>query len=378
MIAHEPDRLARVALSRLTEPGDLRLLSLVSELGAVTVYDHLHTDGDLDGAARDLAVRLSSVDPADDLARATRAGIRFVTPADDEWPVQLDDLADAGALQERGGVPIGLWVRGPQSLRDLASAVAVVGSRSATSYGGEVANEIAARCGSAGLPVVSGGAFGIDQSGHRGAIGVGAPTVAVLACGVDRVYPAAHAALFAHIGRTGALVSEAAPGWAPTRIRFLARNRLIAGLCRGTVIVEAAVRSGALNTANWTDRLSRVLMGVPGPVTSAPSQGVHQLLRRGGAMLVTCGDEVLEMVGASGSHVVIDERGPGRSRDELSVRQQQVLDAVPVAVGARSDSIARAAGIGLVEVRKTLGRLAGGGLVEQTADGWRLGEGGRA
>jgi DNA processing protein len=142
------------------------------------------------------------------------------------------------------------------------------------------------------------------------------------------------------------------------------------------VVVEAAIRSGALNTANWADRLSRAVMAVPGPVTSAQSQGVHQLVRRGAA-LVTCGADVLEMLGESGAHLLDDERAPERPRDRLTVRQKQVLDAVPMADGAGIDSIARTAGIGLVEVRSTLRRLAGHGLVEQVPRGWRLGERGR-
>jgi DNA processing protein len=140
---------------------------------------------------------------------------------------------------------------------------------------------------------------------------------------------------------------------------------------------EAAVRSGALNTANWTDRLSRALMGVPGPVTSAPSQGVHQLLRAGSATLVTRGAEVAELVGAAGDHLTTDERTPERSRDRLRPREAQVLDAVPVARPARADSISRTAGIGLVEVQRLLGRLRDRGLVECGPAGWTLSDAAR-
>src|SRR3954447_15859043 len=175
-----------------------------------------------------------------------------------------------------------------------ARSVAVVGSRSATTYGAAVAGDIAATLGAAGHTVVSGAAFGIDNAAHRGALAAQGPTVAVLACGVDRAYPAAHRPLLDYIAEVGVVVSEAAPGCAPTRIRFLARNRLIAAFGQGTVVVEAAIRSGALNTASWTTELRRVLMGVPGPVTSAPSAGVHQLVRSRDALLVTSGQEVLE------------------------------------------------------------------------------------
>ena len=231
-----------------------------------------------------------AADPERDLERAGGLGIRFVVPGDDEWPVALDDLARAPHLHERGGVPLGLWCRGPLRLAEVVEqAVAVVGSRSATSYGGSVAGEIAGALARESWTVVSGAAFGIDQAAHRGALASRGPTVAVLACGADRAYPSAHRSLIDYIADVGLVVSEAAPGCAPTRIRFLARNRVIAALARGTVVVEAAVRSGALNTASWAAGLGRAVMGVPGPVTSAPSAGVHQLIRARDAVLVTSG-----------------------------------------------------------------------------------------
>lgn len=371
MSAQGDERLARVALGRLGEPGDPRLSGLVAELGAVAVHDHLAAEREVGDLLTDVAARLAAMNPARDLELAERLGIRFLIPADDEWPHQLDDLARAEPVQNRGGPPLGLWVRGPLRLDELSS-VAIVGSRSATTYGGDVAAELAAVVARSGTCVVSGAAFGIDQAAHRGALAVGGTSVAVLACGVDRAYPVAHKSLLDHLVAEGAVVSELPPGCSPTRLRFLARNRLIAALTRGTVVVEAAVRSGALNTANWAGRLHRPLLGVPGPVTSAPSQGVHQLIRSGAAALVTSGEEVLEIVGVAGEHLVEEVRGPDRPRDRLTLRQQQVLDAVPVSTGARADSIARTAGLGLVEVRSALTRLRTQGLVEESGGGWRL------
>jgi DNA processing protein len=365
-------RSARAALSRLAEPGDHRITSLTTELGPVDLYERLAAQRDVNGVLDDIAVRLTTTDPAGELARAATLGIRFVIPEDDEWPRQLDDLAAAGTLHERGGVPVGLWVRGPLRLGEVGGSVAIVGSRSATTYGTATAGEFAAVASRAGLTVVSGAAYGIDQAAHRGAIAMDGPTVAVLACGVDRIYPAGHAELIKHIARTGAVVSEAPLGCSPQRVRFLARNRLIAGLTRGTVVVEAAVRSGALNSANWADRVNRTVMGVPGPVTSAASGGVHQLIRKGAAALVTTGEEVLELVGASGEHLVDAPRGPVTARDHLPVKQQQVLDAVPLATGAPVDSIARVAGLSLLEVSAALPRLRAAGLVERDEGGWRL------
>lgn len=368
----DQERLARAALSRLSEPGDAKLNSLATELGPVQLHRLLLEQQDVSGVLDNVRARLEITDAERELERAARLGIRFVIPGDAEWPGQLDDLAAAGELHERGGVPIGLWVKGPLRLEQLNGSVAVVGSRSSTSYGDAVAGEVGAIVARSGACIISGAAFGIDQAAHRGAVAMDGPTVAVLACGADRVYPAAHAHLISHIAASGAVVSEAALGCAPQRVRFLARNRLIAALARGTVVVEAAIRSGALNTANWAGRLNRVVLGVPGPVTSATSAGVHQLIRTGAAGLVTSGAEVLEAVGSSGEHLLEEPRAPSSARDKLSIRHQQVLDAVPVRRGATSASVARTAGLGLVEVRRALAYLELCGLVEQSDHGWRL------
>jgi DNA processing protein len=233
-----------------------------------------------------------------------------------------------------------------------------------------VASDIAAHLGENDVTVVSGAAFGIDQAAHRGALAVKGLTVAVLACGVDRAYPSAHRNLLDYIADTGLVVSELPPGCAPTRVRFLSRNRVIAALAHGTVVVEAAVRSGALNTANWATRLNRTLMGVPGPVTSAPSQGVHELIRSRGATLVTRGEDVLELLAPSGSFLSEAPRSPALVTDVLTDRERQVLDAVPVTRPAGADSLARTAGVGARDLPDALGRLERLGLVEKTTAGW--------
>jgi len=373
----DDDRLARVTLSVIGEPGHARLLGFAADLGPSELLRALHEQPEQRKLFAAVTGRLAEVEPARELERADRQGIRFVIPSDPEWPPQLDDLAIAGTLQERGGVPVGLWVKGPLSLNELVGSVAVVGSRSSTSYGERVAGDIAARVGLGGRTTVSGGAFGIDYASHRGAVSTGSPTVAVLACGADRIYPTAHREMLTYLGREHAVVSEAPLGAAPHRVRFLARNRLIAALTRGTVVVEAAARSGALNTANWAQRLNRTVMGVPGPVTSACSVGIHHLIRTGGAVLVTGGGDVLEMVADVGEHQVPDPRGPESPRDALSIRDRQVLDAVPVAAGAPLASIAKVAGLGQDEVRGALDQLSEQGFVELDGAGWRLGEAAR-
>jgi DNA processing protein len=366
------ERVARAALSRLSEPGDVRLTSLVARLGANQVYDLLREERDVTGVYSDVAARLRGLDPERDLQEAQAQRIRFVCPEDAEWPAAVADLDHAEPLQGRGGVPLGIWVKGSPRLDEvLRRAAAVVGSRSATTYGAEVSTTIAAHLAEHGTSVVSGAAFGIDQAAHRGALAVKGVTVAVLACGVDRVYPSAHRNLLDYIADTGLILSELPPGCAPTRVRFLSRNRLIAALTQGTLVVEAAVRSGALNTANWAARLHRVLMGVPGPVTSAPSEGVHELLRTGGASLVTRGEDVLELLSPSGSFLSDPIRGPVLVEDGLSDRERQVLDAVPVMQPAGLESVARTAGIGADDLTTAIARLRGLGLVELTSSGWR-------
>ncbi len=368
----DADRLARATISLVAEPGDLRALALTRQLGPAEFLEVLRSHADLREDFTAAAGRLAAADAGRVLEQAAARGIRFVVPGDAEWPAQLDDLETAGALQERGGVPVGLWVRGPLRLDRLGGSVAIVGSRSSTTYGDQVAADLAAAVGGAGRAVVSGAAFGVDYAAHRGALSADAPTVAVLACGVDRSYPVAHRPLLQHLAEHHAVVSESPPGASPFRIRFLARNRLIAALSRGTLVVEAAVRSGALNTTNWAERLSRVVMGTPGPLDSAASEGVHQLIRRGGATLVTSGAEILELVGAAGEDLAQEPRAPDGPRDRLTVRARQVLDAVPVASPAPSQSVAVVAGLGVPETDRLLAGMEAEGLVERLPTGWRL------
>ncbi|MGN6251666.1 MAG: DNA-processing protein DprA [Marmoricola sp.] len=371
---HETDRLHRAALSAVGEPGHPAMARLVAAHGAETVLAALtRRTGAAADLGADVAARLATVDPERDLEEAARRGIRFLIPGDPEWPARLDDLARAPVLNNRGGPPVGLWVRGPMRLDEVVTrAVAVVGSRSATSYGGECAGAVAAGLARTGHTVVSGGAFGIDQAAHRAALASDGVTIAVLAGGLDRFYPATAAPLLERVAETALVLSETPLGGAPTRIRFLARNRLIAALSSGTVVVEAAIRSGALNTASWASGMGRVLMGVPGPVTSATSQGVHQMIRNRDALLVTCAEEVVEAVAPIGEQLLLPLREEPRARDRLTGHQQQVLDAVPVASPAPVERIARAAGLRVSTVAGALRHLEEAGHVQQSLGRWHL------
>ncbi len=224
-----------------------------------------------------------------------------------------------------------------------------------------------------GFAVVSGAAFGIDAAAHRGALAEDGETVAVLAGGVERPYPAAHERLIARIAETGAVVSEVAPGCAPTRSRFLLRNRLIAALSQGTVVVEAGYRSGALSTMRAAAELVRPVAVVPGPVTSMTSAGCHQAVRDGVAELVTDAAEVAELCGRMGTDLAPERRAQVQELDLLGDADAKVRSALPVRNLARLESIALAASLTVPETRAALGRLVTLGLAESRDGGYRLG-----
>lgn len=377
-------REARATWSRLTEPGDVVAGALVGALGPVEALDWLRAHGaspggasvdDLDGArlgsaavrlatsARRWTQRLEGLDVRRDLERLDRLGGHLVVPEDDDWPQGFASLGP--------GAPLCLWVRGRADLaRALDTSVAVIGARASTAYGEHVAAEVAGGLCDRGYTVVSGGAYGIDAAAHRGATVSGGCTVAFLAGGVDRAYPAGNVRLFAALlDRGGALVAEAPPGGIPSRSRFLQRNRLIAAASRATVVVEAAWRSGALNTAATAARLFRPVGAVPGPVTSASSAGCHRLLREGLAVCVTGADEVHELAGVAGS-LPLEPSTPHRDTDGLDEVQRRTLDALPVRRPARVVALARTAGLTPEEVEAGLGVLELRGLARRSDGGW--------
>lgn len=320
-----------------------------------------------------LQQRLSEADGWRDLDAAAAAGARLVCPGDDEWPRLLDDLEriDADCF--------GLWVRGPLRLDEACGrAVAIVGTRTATAYGEHVAGDIAAGLADRLWTVVSGLAYGIDAAAHRGALAASGVTVGVLACGVDVVYPKGHRSLVERLASEGLVVSEHPPGAAPQRHRFLVRNRVIAALSLGTVMVEAAGRSGARSTLNHARELLRHVMVVPGPVTSAMSVGCHAALRDvPESVVVTRAAEVVEQCGSLGE-LADPLTPPPRPRDSLGPLVRRVFDAVPVNRAAPADRIALTAGMRLEVVEPALAALHALGLAERSGDGWRMSRTGRA
>jgi DNA processing protein len=309
--------------------------------------------------------RLGELPSVARLASWQERGLRLVVPGDDEWPAQLEDLGDSR--------PLLLWLRGCANLRVAClSAISMVGSRAASGYGDHVAVEMAATLAEHGYTVASGGAYGIDAACHRGALAASGQTVAVLAGGLEFGYPQGHASLFAAVAAQGTLVSECPPDSGPTRPGFLVRNRIIAALSRGTVVVEAALRSGALNTARHARDLCRPVMAVPGPVTSAQSAGCHELIRDYGAMCVTCARDIIEHIEPPGALPSSGLRhGPARPRDRLEPVAAAVLEQVPPRGGRGPASIAVRAGVDLDTAMRCLGVLAAEGFVQWTDKGWR-------
>jgi DNA processing protein len=386
----DDDLWGRVLLGRLSEPADTALALRVQEVGASRAAHEVISGRSPVRTLAGLRARLADRNPDDvvraDLAAAVRCEARIVCPGRPGWPSQLDDLGERA--------PLMLWVRGVADLRLLAlRSIAVVGTRTATAYGEQVARTWSAEFVAAGCTVISGGAFGIDAAAHRGALAAGGVTVCVLACGVDVAYPRSHDALLAKVADDGVIVSESPPGAAAMRQRFLSRNRLIAALTRGTVVVEAALRSGAASTAHEADGLGRPVYAVPGPVTSAVSGGCHRMVQQGTAHLVTGADDVLTALGLASGDPAFGGPGSGgvapggvspaavaegasadtpRSRpgDGLPPREARVFDAVPLRRGVPAQSVSRTAGLPVSDVVAALGRLQVLGLVRRTADGW--------
>lgn len=384
------ERIARAALSRLMEPQDAAGLALVRVAGAVDglriatgqlasgpqlerdITALLADNGTgswpgMNASLKRWAPRLPDLAPERDLATMHRLGGRMIIPSDGLWPAQLADLG----LHE----PICLWWRGMEyELPPAAKSVGLVGSRDSTSYGASVTGDLAYSLAQRGFTIVSGGAYGIDAHAHRAALaGAGdiMPTVAVMAGGVDRFYPSGNEDLLRTVANQGAVLAEVPPGSAPTRYRFLQRNRLIAALASVTVVVEARWRSGALNTAHHAESLGRAVGAVPGSVHSANSAGCHRLIREGGAVCVTDAGEIAELASPSGESLADLVPGQPADHDGLTLEDLILLDALPLRSSSSVEKLTSVAGLSADSVRAGLGRLGLLGLAESERGGWK-------
>jgi DNA processing protein len=401
--------VARAFLSRVAEPATHSLWRFVEEAGPVAAAAAVRAGSAPAAVLSACAARCADADPIADLDIAARHDMRLVVPESADWPhlamgalhrlAVADVRAIAGAVDSAGVLvpPLALWVRGNAELSSLGlSSVAIVGARAATEYGRRIAAVLSYDLATAGLGIVSGGAFGIDAAAHRGALTAGGATILVSAGGIDQPYPRANAGLFDEAAEHGLVLSESPPGSAPQRHRFLTRNRIIAALSRGVVVVEAAHRSGAANTAAHAAALGRTLMAVPGPVTSPMSAGCHALIRRQSAeaTLVTCAADVLELVGpigitgqcgpaetsgASGTAGLaatgVSERSGAGVRailDALPEPERRVFDGLPARAAARPDEIAARCGVEAAQVIRALPGLVLSGLVEEVDGRFRI------
>ncbi len=363
---------ARCAWSGIAEPGDGVAGRLLSAIGAPAALSALiaqrpaadlaaQLEGDVPVREVQHAVdrwtpRLASSLALGNVRHAVRLGMRIAAPGDTEWPSGLDDLGPHA--------PHVLWLRGRHDIvPTLAPSVAIVGARAATGYGEHLATEWSAGLCDRGIGIVSGAAYGIDGVAHRAALASGGSTIAVLAGGADRFYPAGHDSLLTRIVADGCVVSELPCGSQPTKWRFLQRNRIIAAIADATVVVEAGWRSGSLNTAGHAATIGRPVGAAPGPATSSASAGCHRLIRDFDATLVTRVDEILELL-------------PGlafaaeRETERSDPRHTRLLDALSPRSSRDLTELAARSGLSPSDVRAALGELELGGAVRDTGLGW--------
>lgn len=312
-------------------------------------------------------------DPQFLLDSIRRVGGGILLPSDPLWPAQLNDL--------EWGAPICLWWRSsnPQRLaqQQLALNVGIVGSRDSSDYGNQVTGELARGLVQQGICIISGGAYGIDAAAHRAALNAETPeadppTIALMAGGLDRLYPAGNSNLLSQVIEHGVLLAEVPPGTTPARFRFLNRNRLIAAFCQLIVVTEARFRSGALNTARQAVDLGRDVAAIPGSVFSPNSVGTHRLLRAGEAGMITNVQDVLELLPAA-RHQQQPEQTleAARVTDGLSGAQQLIFDSLSWDKPAILDEVCARSGIPVVQTLQGLQVLQSRGLAINQGSGWK-------
>ena len=281
---------ARLILFSIIEPADPFWSYEINQRGGLSVYERI-ISGRYYLKQKDILKiqqQIMQWQVKDLELEISKAGGVFITPEDNDWPIALADLATP---------PIGLVIAGDRSvLLKLDKSISIVGSRQPTNYGLQLSYSLASQASLAQLVVVSGGAYGIDTASHQGALSVGGISIAVLAGGINRLYPLENQKLFKDITKSGLLISEVMPNIESKPYRFLIRNRLIAALSRSTVVVEAKFISGSIRTARDAAEIFRPVFAIPGPVTSPLSEGCHRLIAERVADIATSLDEILEVI----------------------------------------------------------------------------------
>ena len=284
------DARARLILFSIIQPADPFWSYEINQRGGLSVYNRI-ISGNYYLKQQEilkLQQQIMQRQVKDLELEISKAGGVFITPEDNDWPISLADLATP---------PIGLVIAGDRSvLLKLDKSISIVGSRQPTNYGLQLSYSLASQASLAQLVVVSGGAYGIDTASHQGALSVGGLSIAVLAGGINRLYPLENQKLFKDITKSGLLISEVMPNIESKPYRFLIRNRLIAALSRSTVVVEAKFISGSIRTARDAAEIFRPVFAIPGPVTSPLSEGCHRLIAERVADIATSLDEILEVI----------------------------------------------------------------------------------
>ena len=311
--------------------------------------------------------RSSYLNPDQALRYITNIGGRLMIPEDPEWPAALADLESTE--------PIGLWSLGEADVPEVDRIVGLVGSREATSYGNQATRMLAQEARKMGLTVLSGGAYGIDAQAHHQALEAtesGVATIAVLAGGLDRLYPAGNMGLLRNIVQEGLLITEMPPGMRPNRYRFLNRNRLIAALAHTTIVVEARYRSGALNTANHAHDLGRTVGAVPGPFNVPSSAGCHRLIKETPSLLIDDPADLRRLYGSfSSGQQPARDREHQRSFDILSTEEMLVFEALPLHARTNVQHLCQITGLAVPSVTGILTKLSRCDLAEHNEHGWR-------
>lgn len=364
---------AFIALAHLCEPSDETINKrLAAGNSPNEVIDMLLTTGfpKRDHVAFGRKFRLFNLDS--ELEFAQKIGARILTRDQEGWPTQLRAL---GMAQ-----PWALWALGSIDFRVIAlSSVTIVGTRACTPYGAGIGTQWAADLGTWGTSVFSGGAIGIDSYAHRGALSVGAPTVSVLASGVHARYPASHEHLFAQIIENGAVVSESPPREPAHKRRFLARNRILAGLTKATCVIEATDRSGTSSTAREALNMNRIVAGVPGSIHSPTSFGVNTLLKHKDVHVVTSSADLQELVSGfnpreklAGGNMVGGQRiGEGADWRELSESDYEIWESLPKRGGLSIDMLCQKTGRSRLDILARLSELHLTGFVKSSDGVWR-------
>jgi DNA processing protein len=362
---------AYLTLAHWCEPADPRIVAALERWEPPTVVERIK-NGKIERNIRpETAKKIAQFSLQRERDYAHSIGASIVTRGESGWPTQLEDL--------KGQEPFALWSLGNADFRLMAArSIAIVGTRNCTPYGRQIARDWAAEFGQAGVTVVSGGALGIDVAAHQGALDVEAPTICVLAGGVESRYPKANESIFGQILDSGVLISESPPRESPRRQRFITRNRIIAALSKATVIVEAAERSGTESTANRAHEMNRLVFGVPGSVHSSASMGVHELIRQRTASIVQSPDDVLDLIDVRKRD---DEQLAGKTKStsvpesfdwrSLKQRELDVWESMPIRGALLVADLVDSSGRSMSAVLGALAELELMGLVARDGLFWK-------